>query len=141
MTIDTCAMEIVMHPERLEVIIAENANGDILSDVGAGIIGGKGYAYSGNFGDSLALFEPIHGTAPKYADQNIANPSAAIMAAKFMFDYLGEKKAGSQILQSLIDVLIEGKVQTYHMGGNASTTDFGEAVAERIRRNMASASG
>lgn len=63
------------------------------------------------------------------------------MAAKFMFDYLGEKKVASQILQSLIDVLVEGKVQTFHMGGNASTTDFGEAVAERIRRNMASASG
>ncbi|MDD1750564.1 MAG: isocitrate/isopropylmalate dehydrogenase family protein [Methanothrix sp.] len=135
MTIDTCAMEIVMHPERLDVIITENANGDILSDVGAGIIGGKGYAYSGNIGDSLALFEPIHGTAPKYADKNIANPCAAIMAAMFMFDYLGEKQSASRILQSLTEVLVEGKVRTYHMGGNASTTDFGEAVAERIRRN------
>lgn len=135
MTIDTCAMEIVMHPEQLDVIITENANGDILSDVGAGIIGGKGYAYSGNIGDSLALFEPIHGTAPKYADKNIANPCAAIMAAMFMFDYLGEKQAATRVLQSLTEVLVEGKVRTYHMGGNASTTDFGEAVAERIRRN------
>jgi isocitrate/isopropylmalate dehydrogenase len=135
MTIDTCAMEIVMHPERLDVVITENANGDILSDLGAGIIGGKGYAYRGNIGDSLALFEPIHGTAPKYTDKNIANPTAAIMAAQFMFDYLGEKKAASQILQSLTDVLVEGKVRTYHMGGNTSTTDFGEAVAARIRRN------
>lgn len=135
MTVDTCAMEIVMHPERLDVVITENANGDILSDVGAGIIGGKGYAYSGNLGDSLALFEPIHGTAPKYADKNMANPSAAIMAAKFMFDYLGEKKAASRIYESLTGVLVEGKVRTYHMGGSATTTDFGEAVAERIRRN------
>jgi len=135
MTIDTCAMEIVMHPEQLDVIITENANGDILSDVGAGIIGGKGYAYSGNIGDSLALFEPIHGTAPKYADKNIANPCAAIMAAMFMFDYLGEKQSASRVLQSLTEVLVEGKVRTYHMGGNASTTDVGEAVAERIRRN------
>jgi isocitrate/isopropylmalate dehydrogenase len=135
MTVDTCATEIVMHPERLDVIITENANGDILSDVGAGIVGGKGYAYSGNIGDLLALFEPIHGTAPKYADKNVANPSAAIMAAKFMFDYLGEKQAASQIVESLTDVLVEGKVRTYHMGGNASTTDFGEAVADRIRQN------
>ncbi len=134
MTIDTCAMEIVMHPERLDVIITENANGDILSDVGAGIIGGKGYAYGGNLGDSLALFEPIHGTAPKYTDKNIANPSAAIMAAKFMFDYLGEKQSAALILRGLTDVLVAGKVRTYHMGGNASTTDFGEAVAESIRR-------
>lgn len=135
MTIDTCAMEIVMHPERLDVVIAENANGDILSDIGAGIIGGKGYAYSGNIGDSLALFEPIHGTAPKYTDKNIANPSAAIMAARFMFDYLGEKQAASLIFHALTEVLVEGRVLTYHMGGNASTTDFGEAVAERIHRN------
>lgn len=134
MTIDTCGMEIVMHPERLDVVITENANGDILSDVGAGIIGGKGYAYSGNLGDSLALFEPIHGTAPKYTDKNIANPCAAIMAAMFMFDYLGEKQTASLILQALTDVLIDGKVRTYHMGGNATTTDFGEAVAERVRR-------
>lgn len=135
MTVDTCAMEIVMHPERLDVVIAENANGDILSDVGAGIIGGKGYAYGGNLGDSLALFEPIHGTAPKYAGKNIANPSAAIMAARFMFDYLGEKEAASHIYQALTDVLVEGKVRTYHMGGSASTTDFGEAVADRIKRS------
>ena len=138
MTIDTCGMEMVMHPERLDVVVAENANGDILSDIGAGIIGGKGYAYSGNIGDSLALFEPIHGTAPKYADMNIVNPSAAIMASRFMFDYLGEKEAASQILQSLTNVLVEGKVRTYHMGGNASTTDFAEAVAERIRQNAKS---
>ena len=135
MTIDTCAMEMVMHPERLDVVVAENANGDILSDLGAGIIGGLGFAYRGNIGDSVAVFEPIHGTAPKYADKNIVNPSAAIMAAKFMFDHLGEKEAASLIYQSLTDVLGEGKVKTYHMGGNASTTDFGEAVAEQIRRH------
>ena len=135
MTIDTCAMEMVMRPERLDVVVAENANGDILSDLGAGIIGGLGYAYRGNIGDSRAIFEPIHGTAPKYADKNIVNPSAAIMAAKFMFDYLAEKDAASQIFQALTEVLTEGKVRTYHMGGDATTTDFGEAVAARLRQN------
>jgi len=118
------------------VVITENANGDLLSDIGAGIIGGLGYAYSGVIGDSLALFEPIHGTAEKYADKNIVNPTAAIMAAKFMFDYLGEREAGSQILQAVKDVLVEGKVRTYHMGGEASSTEFAEAIAGRVRRNV-----
>jgi isocitrate/isopropylmalate dehydrogenase len=133
LTIDTCCMEVVRNPGRLDVVITENANGDLLSDIGAGIIGGLGYAYSGVIGDSLALFEPIHGTAEKYADKNIVNPTAAIMAAKFMFDYLGQREAGSQILQAVKDVLVEGKVRTYHMGGEASTTDFAEAVASRVR--------
>jgi isocitrate/isopropylmalate dehydrogenase len=133
LTIDTCCMEVVRNPGCLDVVITENANGDLLSDIGAAIIGGLGYAYSGVIGDSLALFEPIHGTAEKYADKNIVNPTAAIMAAKFMFDYLGERETGSQILQAVKDVLVEGKVRTYHMGGKASTTDFAEAVATRVR--------
>jgi isocitrate dehydrogenase (NAD+) len=135
LTIDTCCMEVVRNPGRLDVVITENANGDLLSDIGAGIIGGLGYAYSGVIGDSLALFEPIHGTAEKYADKNIVNPTAAIMAAKFMFDYLGEREAGSQILQAVKDVLVEGKVRTYHMGGEASTTDFAEAIAGKLKEN------
>ena len=136
LTIDTCCMEVVRNPGRLDVVITENANGDLLSDIGAGVIGGLGYAYSGVIGEKLALFEPIHGTAEKYADKNIVNPTAAIMAAKFMFDYLGEREAGSQILQALKDTLVEGKVRTYHMGGEATTTGFGEAVAAKLREDV-----
>ena len=138
MTIDACAMQIVMHPERFDIVFAENANGDILSDVGAGVIGGMGFAYSGNIGDSMGVFEPIHGTAPKYADKNVVNPSAAILAGKMMFDYLGENGTGLQIEQALKDVLVEGKVRTYDLGGNSSTTAFAEAVSEKIRENVAS---
>ncbi|MFC1798319.1 isocitrate/isopropylmalate family dehydrogenase, partial [Thermodesulfobacteriota bacterium] len=97
MTIDACAMQIVMHPERFDVVFAENANGDILSDVGAGVVGGMGFAYSGNIGDSMGVFEPIHGTAPKYADKDVINPIAAIMAAKMMFDYLGENQTAAAV--------------------------------------------
>lgn len=136
MTIDACAMQIVMHPERFDIVLAENANGDILSDVGAGVIGGMGFAYSGNIGDSMGVFEPIHGTAPKYADKNVVNPSAAILAGKMMFDYLGETGTGLQIEQALKDVLIEGKVRTYDLGGNSSTTAFAEAISEKIRENV-----
>ena len=138
MTIDACAMQIVMHPERFDIVFAENANGDILSDVGAGVIGGMGFAYSGNIGDSMGVFEPIHGTAPKYADKNVVNPSAAILAGKMMFDYLGENGTGLQIEQALKDVLVEGKVRTYDLGGDSSTTAFAEAVSEKIRENVAS---
>ena len=138
MTIDACAMQIVMHPERFDIVFAENANGDILSDVGAGVIGGMGFAYSGNIGDSMGVFEPIHGTAPKYADKNVVNPSAAILAGKMMFDYLGENGTGLQIEQALKDVLVEGKVRTYDLGGNSSTTAFAEAVSEKIWENVAS---
>jgi isocitrate/isopropylmalate dehydrogenase len=133
MTHDTCGMFIAMEPERLDVVVTENSIGDILSDVGAGTIGGKGYAYSGCIGEHHAYFEPIHGTARKYEGKNIVNPSAAIMCGKMMFDYLGEKGTGSRILQALSDVLVEGKVRTYHMVGEASTTDFAEAVAQKIR--------
>lgn len=137
MTIDACAMQIVMNPDRFGVVFAENANGDVLSDVGAGVIGGMGYAYSGNIGDSMGVFEPIHGTAPKYADKNIVNPSAAILAAKMMLEYLGEPEFGQRLEQSLEEVLTEGKVLTYHMGGDVSTTGFAEAVAARLAASLA----
>lgn len=133
MTIDACAMQIVMKPERLDIVFAENANGDILSDVGAGVVGGMGFAYGGNIGDSMGVFEPIHGTAPKYADKNVVNPIAAIRAAMLMFNYLGEKQTGSAIEQAIIDVLTEGKVRTYDLGGTSSTSDVGEAIAAKLR--------
>lgn len=136
MTIDACAMQVVMHPERFDIIFAENANGDILSDVGAGVIGGMGFAYAGNIGDSMGVFEPIHGTAPKYADKNVVNPIAAIMAGKMMFEYLGEVKTAASIEKAVIDVLTEGSVRTYDLGGHSSTTDVGEAIAGKLRQNV-----
>ena len=134
MTIDACAMQIVMNPEKLDVILAENANGDILSDVGAAIIGGLGMAPSGNMGDSLAVFEPVHGAAPKYADKNVVNPIAAIMSGKMMFDYLGEKVLASRIEQAVRDVLVEGVVRTYDLGGNSTTQEIAEAVSVKLRK-------
>jgi isocitrate/isopropylmalate dehydrogenase len=132
MTIDACAMQIVMKPERFSVVFAENANGDILSDVGAGVSGGMGFAYGGNMGDSFAVFEPVHGTAPKYADKNVVNPIAAIRAAMMMLDYLGEKAMAIRVERAIIDVLLEGKVRTYDLGGTSSTTEMAEAIAGRL---------
>jgi len=136
MTIDACAMQIVMRPERFDIVFAENANGDILSDVGAGVVGGMGFAFSGNIGDSMAVFEPIHGTAPKYADKNVVNPVAAIMAARMMFDFLGEKKTGFLIEKAVTDVLVEGKVRTYDLGGTSSSTEVAEAISEKLRKSL-----
>jgi len=133
MTIDACAMQIVMHPERFDIVFAENANGDILSDVGAGVVGGMGFAYSGNIGDAMGVFEPVHGTAPKYADKNVINPLAAIMASRMMFDYLGETITGDMIEKAIVDVLLEGKVRTYDLKGNSSTTEMAEAVSAALR--------
>jgi isocitrate dehydrogenase (NAD+) len=136
MTIDACAMQIVMHPERFDVVFAENANGDILSDVGAGVIGGMGFAFAGNIGDSMGVFEPIHGTAPKYADKNVVNPIAAIMAGKMMFEYLGEVKTARMMETAIIDVLTERRVRTYDLGGTSSTSEVGEAIAGKIRSSI-----
>jgi isocitrate/isopropylmalate dehydrogenase len=134
MTIDACAMQIVMRPERFDIVFAENANGDILSDVGAGVVGGMGFGYSGNMGDSMGIFEPNHGTAPKYADKDVVNPIAAIMAARMMFDHLGEKETGSKIERAITDVLVEGKVRTYDLGGTSSTSQMGQAISEKLRK-------
>ena len=133
MTIDACAMQIIMKPERFSIILAENANGDILSDVGAGISGGMGFTYGGNIGESFAVFEPIHGTAPKYADKNVVNPIAAIRAAMMMIDYLGETGMARRIERAITDILLEGEVRTYDLGGTSSTAEMGKAIAAKIR--------
>lgn len=134
MSVDNCAMQIVMKAEKFDVILAESANGDILSDVGAGVIGGLGLVPGGNIGDSMAIFEPAHGSAPKYADKNIANPIAAILATKMMINYLGETEMALQIEESVKDVLREGKVLTFDLGGTSSTTELGEAIAKKLRK-------
>lgn len=132
MMIDACAMHLVLKPENLDVILTENANGDILSDVGAGLTGGLGLAYSGNIGDTMAVFEPIHGTAPKYAGKDVVNPIAAILSAKMMFDYLGEGQTALRIEAAVNAVLREGRIRTYDLGGASSTTEVAEAISRQI---------
>jgi isocitrate/isopropylmalate dehydrogenase len=135
MEIDACAMRMVMKPETLDVVFAENANGDVLSDVGGGIIGGIGMTPGANIGDTRAVFEPVHGSAPKYAGKNVVNPIATLMAAKMMFEYLGQNEVAIRMEKAIGDVLIEGRVRTYDLGGSSSTTGFAEAVAEKIRHD------
>ncbi|MDH3738423.1 MAG: isocitrate/isopropylmalate family dehydrogenase [Alphaproteobacteria bacterium] len=132
MEVDACAMRMVMKPQTLDVILAENANGDVLSDVGGGVVGGLGFTPSGNIGDRLAMFEPIHGSAPKHADKDVVNPTATLMAARMMFDYLGRPDIAGRLQDSIGRVLIEGKVRTYDIGGSSSTSQFAQAVGDGL---------
>lgn len=132
MLIDACAMQVIMKPQMFDVILVSNQMGDILSDVSAGVIGGLGFAPSGNIGERIAMFEPIHGSAPKYAGLNKINPIGAILASKMMLEWLGEKEASSRINKAVAKVLKEGKVRTFDIGGNATTKDMANEIARKI---------
>ena len=97
-----------------------------------GVIGGMGFAYGGNIGESCGVFEPIHGTAPKYADKNVVNPLAAVLAGAMMVNYLGEADMAKRIIGAIEAVLTAGRVRTYDLGGNATTMEMSEAVAENL---------
>ena len=130
--VDAMAMWLVKNPQNYSVLVSSNMFGDIISDLAAQLVGGLGFASSGNIGDNYGIFEPTHGSAPKYAGQYKVNPSAMILAARLMLDWLGEKEKAKAIEDALASVIEEGKVRTYDMGGDNSTIEFAEAVAARI---------
>jgi len=130
--VDAMAMRLIKEPEKFDVIVATNMFGDILSDEAAQLVGGLGLAAGANIGDDYAMFEPVHGSAPKYAGQNKVNPIATILAAKMMMEYLGETEAATLIQQAVTEVLREGRVRTYDLGGNSSTQEVGEEIASKI---------
>ncbi|MGZ5426994.1 MAG: isocitrate/isopropylmalate family dehydrogenase, partial [Thermoanaerobaculia bacterium] len=115
-----------------DVLVAPNLYGDIISDLCAQMVGGLGFAASGNIGEKLAVFEPSHGSAPKHAGQNKVNPIATILAAKMMLDWLGEAAKGRAVEKAVAAVLREGRVRTYDMGGASTTLEMGEAVARAL---------
>jgi 3-isopropylmalate dehydrogenase len=130
--VDAAAMRLVMYPETFEVLVTTNMFGDILSDVTAGLVGGLGMAPSGNVGDDMCIFEPVHGSAPDIAGKGIANPSACILSAAMMLDWLKEEKAADMVEGAVLKVLIEGKVKTPDLGGKNKTTEFADAVAKAL---------
>lgn len=133
MLIDACAMQIILKPEMFDVILVSNLMGDILSDVGAGVVGGLGVVPSGNIGERMGVFEPIHGSAPKYAGMNKINPIGSIMSAKMMLDWLGEKEAASKIHKAVSQVLSEGKIRTFDLGGTSTTEEVAKEVAKKLK--------
>jgi len=126
--VDVTAMRLVLKPQIFDVIVTSNLFGDILSDEAAGLVGGLGLAPSANIGSDYALFEPVHGSAPRLAGRGIANPMAAIMASKMMLDYLGENRWAERIENAIVTVLKEGKVLTPDLGGSSSTTQVTDAI-------------
>ncbi|MCD6087500.1 MAG: isocitrate/isopropylmalate dehydrogenase family protein [Candidatus Hydrothermae bacterium] len=130
--VDAMAMWLVKNPERYDVLVAENLFGDIISDLAAQLVGGLGFASAGNIGDNYAVFEPTHGSAPKYAGQYKVNPMAMLLATRMMLEWLGEKDMANNLERAIAEVIKEGKVRTYDMGGDASTLDVARAVAERL---------
>jgi isocitrate/isopropylmalate dehydrogenase len=129
--IDAMCMWLIKNPLDYGVLVASNMFGDIISDLCAQLVGGLGFACSGNIGDRLAVFEPSHGSAPKYVGMNKVNPIAMILSAKMMLDYLGETKMATRLDAAVAAVIAEGKIRTYDMGGDATTTDMAEAIAAR----------
>ncbi|HRS01714.1 MAG TPA: isocitrate/isopropylmalate dehydrogenase family protein [Bacteroidota bacterium] len=130
--VDAMTMWLVKNPNNYDVLIAPNLYGDIVSDLAAQLVGGLGFGCSGNIGDHLAVFEPSHGSAPKYTGLYKVNPIATILAAKMMLDWLGENEKAKAIEQATAEVIKEGKVRTYDMGGNNSTLDMANAIASKL---------
>jgi isocitrate/isopropylmalate dehydrogenase len=130
--IDAMTMWLLKNPFNYDVLVAPNLYGDIISDLCAQMVGGLGFGCSGNIGTKLAVFEPTHGSAPKYAGQYKVNPIATILAVKMMLDWLGEMEKGARLENAVAAVIKEGKIRTYDMGGNASTLDMAKAIIERM---------
>jgi isocitrate dehydrogenase (NAD+) len=130
--IDNMAMQLVIKPELYDVIVTTNLFGDILSDLCSGLVGGLGVVASGNIGKNTAIFEPVHGSAPKHAGKNKVNPTAEILAGIMMLKHIDEKEAAEKIAAATAQVIKEGKVITYDLKGNASTKEMAEEIIRKM---------
>jgi len=131
--VDATAMYFLTKPHHFDVIVTTNLFGDILSDEGAGLVGSLGLIPSANIGENGGLFEPIHGSAPTIAGKGIANPTAMLLSAVMMLNYLGEKEAADILDKAILEVLSEKKYLTKDLGGNSSTMEMAEAIAGKIK--------
>jgi len=131
--VDAMCMWLVKNPQDYDVLVASNMFGDIISDLCAQLVGGLGFAASGNIGDNLALFEPTHGSAPKYAGQYKVNPTAMTLSVKLMLDWLGEKDKASKLENAIADVIKEGKVKSYDMGGKNTSLEVAKEIANKFK--------
>jgi len=130
--VDACAMQMVRNANKLDVVVTGNLYGDILSDLGAGLVGGLGIVPGANIGTSAAVFEAVHGSAPDIAGKGIANPTALIQSAVMMLHHMGLRSKAEQIETALIDVYRRGVVRTADLGGSASTNEFADAVCDLL---------
>ncbi len=138
--VDNLSMQLVLRPHNFDVLVLPNLYGDIISDLCAGLVGGLGVAPGANIGDGIALFEPVHGSAPKYAGQNKVNPTATIRSGIMMLRHIGEEKAGDRLEAAVIDVIKEGRHVTYDLKADrndptaASTSAMADAIIARLKQ-------
>ena len=137
--VDNMCMQLVQKPEGYDILVAPNLYGDIISDLAAGLVGGLGIAPGANIGEDAAVFEAVHGSAPKYAGQDRANPTALILSGALMLRHLGETDAGAAVEEAVRSVIGEGVARTADLGGSAGTRAYGQAVAERVASLVAGA--
>ncbi len=130
--VDACAMQLVRFPERFDVLVMDNLYGDILSELCAGLVGGLGVVPGANIGDECAVFEAVHGSAPDIAGKGVANPTALILSAALMLQYLGEREASARVESAVRKVYRETTVRTGDLGGNSSTVEFTRAVVNAL---------
>jgi isocitrate dehydrogenase (NAD+) len=137
--VDNMCMQLVQKPETYDVLVAPNLYGDIISDLAAGLVGGLGIAPGANIGEEAAVFEAVHGSAPKYAGQDRANPTALILSGALLLRHIGETDAGATVEAAVREIIGEGKKVTADLGGKTGTRGFGRAVAGRVRALRGSA--
>jgi 3-isopropylmalate dehydrogenase len=130
--IDAMCMWLLKNPHDYDVLVAENLFGDIISDLAAQLVGGLGFASAGNISDTYGVFEPTHGSAPKYAGMYKVNPLATFLAARMMLEWLGESAKSDSLEEAIAAVIKEGKVRTYDMGGSSTSLDVARAVADKL---------
>ncbi len=132
MIVDNTCMQLVMNPQQFDVIVTTNLFGDILSDLCAGLVGGLGMAPGANIGKDCAIFEAVHGSAPDIAGKNLANPTSVVLAAIQMLEYMGMNDKATKIRDAIRDVIESGDRTTRDLGGTSGTTDFTQAVLDRL---------
>jgi isocitrate dehydrogenase (NAD+) len=136
--VDNMCMQLVQKPDLYDVLVLPNLYGDIVSDLAAGLVGGLGVAPGANIGDDGAVFEPVHGSAPKYAGLNKANPTAMILSGALLLRHLGYPADGERVEQAVRDVIEEGRRTTSDLGGDAGTSEFADAVVEQLAASTSS---
>lgn len=134
MIVDNVCMQLVVRPEQFDVIVTTNLFGDIISDIGAGLVGGLGLAPGANIGDKAAMFEAVHGSAPDIAGQGIANPCALMLGAAQMLEHLGDGQRADRVRAAIAAVIEAGDRTTPDLGGSGTTEGFTDAICERLEQ-------
>ncbi len=130
--VDNMSMQLVQKPELYDVLVLPNLYGDIVSDLCAGLVGGLGVAPGANIGTEAAVFEAVHGSAPKYAGQNKANPTALMLSGVLLLRHIGQQAAAERVEAAIRTVIAEGRSTTYDLGGSAGTSEFADAIVARL---------